>query len=880
MVAKRVGIVFIVVVGLLLVFLAVLSFPALARDNPGEAAPIPAPDAAPAVEATLTQLPLYFVENQGQLDEQVAYYVQGKDKTLYFTAQGLTFVLSGSAQEDSAGDVQRWVVKLDFLGANPDAQPVGVSETGALIHYFKGRPEEWKTGLRTYSRIVYRDLWPGIDLEYSGTVNRLKYQFVVQPGADPAHIRLAYRGADLTIDEAGQLQVSTPLAGFHDGTPYAYQEAEGGQRVPVEASYQLAPASAERSIYGFQVGDYDPTQPLVLDPVVFVYCGYIGGSESDYGEGIAVDGDGNAYVVGMTRSISTTFPVAVGPDMTHNVETDAFVAKVTAEGTGLVYCGYIGGSEGDSGDGIAVDADGSAYVVGYTGSISTTFPVTVGPDLTHNGGLDAFVAKVTADGTALEYCGYIGGASYDNGNGIAVDVDGNAYVVGRTDSTEASFPVTVGPDVTHNGDEDAYVAKVTADGTGLEYCGYIGGSATDEGAAIAVDGDGRAYVAGRAHSTEGQRFPVTVGPDVTHNGLQDAFVAKVLANGTGLAYCGYIGGSSQEGCYGIAVDGDGNAYVAGTTISIDTTFPVIVGPDLTYGGVSDAFVAKVTASGTGLDYCGYIGGSESEGGHGIAVDGQGNAYVVGSTRSTPAQGFPVIGGPQLTHSGDLDAFVSKVRADGTALLHSGYIGGSQYDEGNGIAVGAAGHAYVVGTTASHQDHGFPVTVGPEVTHKGGGDAFVARVFFESHPPTLGTVLPASGSGQVGVATAFITSWNDADGWRDLKQCYFHIGHDTSLAGNVTLFYHAQKNKLRLRTDDGMGWTAACEPGSADVLENSQARLDCSLTMVQGSADTLAVAWAIEFKPGYSGDKKLGLLCKDILGEKARGAWKGTWTIFE
>jgi hypothetical protein len=880
MVARRVGIVFMVVVGLLLVFMAALSFPALAEEDAGEAAPIAAPDAAAGAEATLTQLPLYFVENRGQLDEQVAYYVQGKDKTLYFTSQGLTFVLSGSAHEGAAGDVRRWIVKLDFIGANPDVQPVGVSETGALISYFKGRPEQWKTGLKTYSKIVYRDLWPGIDLEYSGTVNRLKYQFAVGPGADPAQIRLAYRGADLAIDEAGQLQVSTPLAGFHDGAPYAYQEAEGGQRVAVEASYQLAPASAEQHVYGFHVGDYDPTQPLVLDPVLFVYCGYIGGSSPwDESYDIAVGGDGNAYVVGRTNSISTTFPVAVGPDMTHNGSGDAFVAKVTTDGTGLEYCGYIGGSDNDFAYGVAVDGDGNAYVVGETDSISTTFPVAVGPDLTYNGSGDAFVAKVTADGTELEYCGYIGGSLWEYGSGIAVDGFGHAYVTGPTLSDEASFPVTVGPDVTYNGQLDAFVAKVTSDGTGLEYCGYIGGSHDDAGYGIAVDGSGNAYVVGDTGSIS-TTFPVAVGPDLTHNGGRDAFVAKVTTDGMALAYCGYIGGSTTDSGEGIAVDGSGNAYVVGATQSISTTFPVAVGPDMTHNGSSDAFVAKVTTDGTGLAYCGYIGGSDFEYAWGMAVDGQGNAYVTGDTRSTPAQGFPVIGGPQLTYGGEQDVFVSKVRADGTALLHSGYIGGSQRDDGEGIAVDAAGHAYVVGYTESHQEQGFPVTVGPDTTYNGGRDAFVAKVFFESHKPTLGAVVPASGSGQVGVTTAFITSWSDADGWRDLKQCYFHVGHDTSLAGNVTLYYHVQKNKIRLRTDDGTGWTTACEPGSDNVLENSQARVDCSLTMVQGSADTLAVAWAIEFKLGYSGDKKLGLLCKDVLGEKARAAWKGTWTIFE
>jgi hypothetical protein len=892
MMAKRVGIGLMVVVGLLLVFLAGLSFPTLAREDAGEAAFIAAPEAAAGVEATFARLPLYFVENRGQLDEQVAYYVQGKDKTLYFTSEGLTFALSpgpelgeGEAQNGTPRDVQRWAVKLDFVGSNPDVQPVGVSETGALISYFKGRPDQWVTGLKTYSRIVYRDLWPGIDLEYSGTVNRLKYQFVVQPGADAAQIRLAYRGADLTIDEAGQLQVSTPLAGFHDGTPYAYQEAQGGEREQVQVAYQFATTPTGQSVYGFHVGHYDSTRTLVLDPVLFVYCGYIGGGSYDRGNGIAVDGDGNAYVVGRTSSISTTFPVAVGPDLTYNGDTDAFVAKVRADGAGLVYCGYIGGSDWDDGYGIAVDGSGSAYVVGETFSISTTFPVAVGPDLSHNGfgGMDAFVAKVISDGTGLEYCGYIGGIADDWGRAIAVDGDGSAYVTGHTSSDETSFPVAVGPDLKYN-DEfpsglDAFVAKVRADGTGLDYCGYIGGVGIDWGNAIAVDGDGNAYVCGETEADE-ESFPVLIGPDLTHNGDRDAFVAKVNTDGWGLEYCGYMGGLQDDYGEGIAVDAAGHAYVVGSTESHqDHGFPVTVGPDLTHNGTRDAFVAKVSAEGWALDYCGYIGGSSWENGYGIAIDGFGNACVTGDTRSSPALGFPVMAGPQLTYSGEGDAFMSKVRADGTGLLYSGYIGGSSGEIGYGIAVDGAGNAYVVGSTSSISTT-FPITVGPDLTYNGGGDAFVAKLLFESRVPTLGAVVPASGSGQAGAATAFITSWSDGDGWRDLKQCYFHIGHDTSLAGNVTLYYQVHKNKLRMRTDDGAGWTTACEPGSANVLENSQARVDCSHTIVQGSLDTLVVAWAIEFKPGFTGDKKLGLLCKDVRGEKARAAWKGTWTIME
>jgi hypothetical protein len=279
---------------------------------------------------------------------------------------------------------------------------------------------------------------------------------------------------------------------------------------------------------GFDVGKYDPRHELVIDPQVLLYCGYIGGAQNECAYDIVVDSSGNAYVAGETQSDHSSFPVAVGPDTTYNGGWDAFVAKVKADGSGLLYCGYIGGSQDEYARGISVDTSGNAYVAGRTQSDENSFPVKDGPDTTHNGNWDGFVAKVSADGTNLLYCGYIGGAQYDYTYSITVDTSGNAYVAGETQSDHSSFPVAVGPDTTYNGGWDAFVAKVKADGSGLIYCGYIGGSQDDYAWGISVDSSGNAYVAGYTNSTEGQNFPVTVGPDLTYNGnYWDVFVARV-----------------------------------------------------------------------------------------------------------------------------------------------------------------------------------------------------------------------------------------------------------------------------------------------------------------------------------------------------------------
>jgi hypothetical protein len=761
--------------------------------------------ASAKVDISFGKIPLHFIPNQGQVDSCVAYYVQGRDKTIYFTPEGLTFLLSGARDSESArqsdkkgrirpskqalglegsagwvlsdeGDglhgpgpglgelpdeesSERWVVKLDFVGANPGVRPVGLEETGTLISYFKGKPEEWKTGLPAYSKILYEDLWPGVDLLYYGTYDRMKYEFIVRPGADPSQIRLAYRGAEsVRLTDEGRLAAVTPLAVIEDDVPVAWQEKEGAQ-TRVSAAYVLEAAPEDRAldhpsasgdapaeekasqrnpvhVFGFEVGEYDHDLPLVLDPAILLYCGYMGGSLEDFSYAIALDGSGNIYVIGQTNSTQVTFPVTTGPDLTQNGNYDVFVAKANSSGTALVYCGYLGGSEGEVGRGIAVDASGNAYVTGYAYSTQVTFPVTTGPDLTHNGSGDVFVAKINSSGTGLLYCGYIGGSAYDFGYGIAVDGSGNAYVTGYTKSSQITFPVTAGLDMTYNGSYDAFAAKVNSSGTNLAYCGYIGGVNDDYGYGIAVDGSGNAYITGETLSTEAT-FPEVSGPDLTYNGGDDAFVAKVNSSGTGLVYCGYIGGTADDSGYGIAVDSYGNAYVAGKTESTETTFPVKNGPDLTHNGSFDAFVAKVSSAGTDLVYCGYIGGSGSnDQGLSIALSSMlvfepylhliWYCYVSGRTNSSEAT-FPVKSGPDLTYNGGDDAFVARLNPSGTALLYCGYVGGSGYDYARGIAVDGYGNAYITGETSSTQAT-LPVMIGPDLTHNGAlYDAFVAKI---------------------------------------------------------------------------------------------------------------------------------------------------------
>ena len=673
------------------------------------------------------RIPHHFIEDRDPSTGEAAYHVRGVDRTLFFNSTGVTVVF--------VQDAKCWASSLVFEGARRDAGPRGEDRQKAVVSYFKGKPETWRKGLTTYGRLRYEELWPGIDLVYKGNINQLKYEFVVKPGADPGRIRLAYQGVSrLRVDADGGLCAETPLGVLRDEPPVAYQEI-GGHLVRVDVAYDVEACKREGFWrYGFRIGKFDREKPLVLDPAVLVYCGYIGGSSSDGVTDIAVDSQGNIYVVGGTHSNSLTFPVKVGPDLTYAGESDVFVAKVDPKGQSLIYCGYIGGEYNEAANGIAVDGKGNAYITGRGG---TGYPRKSGPLSKAEGG--AFVTKVNASGTDLVYSGIIGGDSVTVGRGIAVDASGCAYITGNTQVHEIYFPVKVGPDMTYNyGVWDAFVAKVNAAGTGLVYCGYIGGGNQDFGYDIAVDPQGRAYVTGGTLSDTSSHFPfpVKVGPDLTFNSsyppvYADAFVARVNASGSGLDYCGYIGGVDHDYGIGITADKSGMAYVTGIVHSTDLTFPVKVGPDLTYnGGGGDAFVAKVDSTGKSLVYCGYIGGDGQDKGRAIVVDESGAAHVVGYSGSYDWT-FPVKHGPGLSFSGLVDAFIAKVDPSGAGLVYCGYIGGKRVEEALGIALDPSGNAYIAGFTESDETT-FPVRVGPDLTFNGtsslpGSDAFVAKV---------------------------------------------------------------------------------------------------------------------------------------------------------
>ena len=723
---------------LLLLFAALFGVAATTLTHPAEAAPRAVfGTEVPAQTDPNRGLPLYFVENHGQLDPRAAFHVPGRDKQIFFTREDITFLLTprNADRPERAGG---WAVKMIFLDPGKDVRLVGAEPANVRFYDWQGSGSGADAAVavrvkEAYHGIRYQELWPGIDLVLSLDGNRLKYEFHVRPSADPGRIRWTYEGAETAITTNGELEITTPVAGFRDGRPWAYQ-VDGRAERRVEAAYHLSSrlsarpqnTPAERNDddgYGFLLGPYDTTKPLVIDPAVAVYAGFLGGSGQDAANGIAIDEDGHAYLVGTTRSTEAEFPVTAGPQTELAGSADVFVAKVDPSGTKLVFAGYLGGSRLDEGADIALDRQGNIYVTGLTWS--EDFPVTGGPDLTHNGRMDAFVAKIAPDGSKVLYCGFLGGVQQDEGLGIAVDQDGNAYLAGRTQSPAATFPAIGGPDLSYNGgNADGFVAKVNAEGSELVYAGYIGGAFFDIASAVAVDSDGHAYVTGYTNSNQ-ESFPVSGGPMQTWSGSEDAFLTKVTPDGEELVYSGFLGGLGAERGEDIALDAFGNVYLAGfTTSRASSRLPITVGPGLELGGLADALVAKIGPDGSQIIYAGYIGGAADDRATSIAVDGLGNAYVGGVTRSEHTS-FPVLVGPGLRYRGGREGFIAKVTASGAALHYAGYFGGFGNESVTDIAVDRDGIAYVAGSSST-SDPAFPI-VGPDLTPNGGTDAFVAKI---------------------------------------------------------------------------------------------------------------------------------------------------------
>jgi hypothetical protein len=659
-----------------------------------------------------------FEANRGQHDGRVRFVGRGGGQTVFLAAGEAAFLLPARGG-GSLDEGQFFALRMKLVGASEGSDFEGEEVLDGRLNYLKGDdPRRWAAGVPLYGRVRYGEVYPGVGMTWYGAeAGGLEYDFIVEPGADPGRIVLEFEGADrLTTDSSGDLLIETAAGTVRHRRPLVYQEADGVRRI-VEGEYL---AGGNR--VGFRLGEYDRARPLVIDPVIppshIVFSTYLGGSGEELVGDIKVDAAGGVYVAGST--FSPDYPNGAG---FQTGSVDCFVTKMDAYGSDVVFSTRFGGAGANSDDkctGLDLDDGDNVYVTGQTNS--TDFPTGLfGYDKTYNGGdYDAFAVKLTTSGTVIGYSTFLGGGGQDFGRSIAVDGDGSAYVAGVTDSP--NYKVTAGAfDTTHNGVADAFVTKLNPTGTSLSYSTYLGGGATDEGKALAVDGLGRVFVTGKTLSGN---FPTTLSAyDKTHSpNASDVFVAKLNSAGSALVYSTYLGGGGEDVASGVAVDGGGSAYVTGYTNSTD--FPVTRGALQTAAAAyNNAFVTKVNSSGSGLQYSTYLGGSSQDSGSSIKVNGAGEAYVTGSTSSAD---FPVtFNAYDDTFNGGPDAFLLKLTpAALTDPSAATFLGGSMTDAGIALDIGINGDAYVAGRTHSTD---YPTSFSPyDKTHNGGYDTFITR----------------------------------------------------------------------------------------------------------------------------------------------------------
>ena len=649
------------------------------------------------------RLPLAFEVSGAETDDQADFIVRGQGYTLLLTSTGATMRLRSEdrmSQQAGGGGLQ-----MRLIGSNPKARAVALERLPGTVNYFLGNdPAKWRTGVPLFGRVKYGQVYAGVDLVYYGNEQRLEYDFVVAPNADPGVIRLQFDGADsLDLDENGDLLVRLPTGAVRLRRPFAYQEVDG-QRREIATGYKPPPSTAENAesrindlCVGFCIAEYDTSRPLVIDPVL-EYSTLFGGGGNELNVSVAVDADGFVYLAGDTGD-DLDFPFTPGAaPSNYGGNGDIFIAKLGPEGTNLVYATLLGGSDYELSRGLAVDDEGNAYVTGTT--VSTDFPTTPGAfQTTFIGYEDAFVTKLGPQGTNLVFSTYLGASSGSSEcRDIVVDAEKRPIVTGQT--TSGFFSRTPGAFASAN--KGIFVTKFNTEGTDLVYSAMIGGGAVF---GLALDTQGNAYVAGQSRSS--LNYPITPGALKTNAPSPDAFVTKLHFSGSNLVYSTFLGGDSfvnpQDSAQAIAVDGTGCAYVVGYTTEDD--FPTTPGAaDTQQDGAADVFISKLGPEGANLIYSTFLGGPDDASGArpdkglDIVVNALGEAWVIGETT---AKQFPRTQ-DAFDHNfgGSVEAFLTKVGKEGTNFVFSTLIGGSSSETGTGVAIDRLGNVYAAGFTGS------------------------------------------------------------------------------------------------------------------------------------------------------------------------------------
>ncbi|HEX3587867.1 MAG TPA: SBBP repeat-containing protein [Candidatus Angelobacter sp.] len=672
--------------------------------------------------AGLNGLPISFEENHGQVDSNVRFLAHAGKSVIYFTPNEAVLALySRDSQKKPAVSALR----MQWIGANAHPEMIAEHPLPGRINYLIGRdPANWHTNLPTYGQVRYRDLFPGVDAVFFGKDGEIEYDMVLSPGSDLGKISFGLEGVQsMRLADNGDLVLKLANGEVRHRRPMVYQENDGERRW-LSAHYVIH----NNKTIGYEVAGVNHKLPLVIDPTLS-YSTYLGSDTPDSVSSVAVDQFGQAYITGSTVF---GFPTK-NPAQGNQLGTDAFVTKLSANGGSLIYSTILGGSSSDTGNAIAIDRFGNAYVAGETSS--TDFPTTPGAFQSPQADADnGFVTKLSPSGSSFVYSLLLGGGDSDTILSMALDTEHRVYVTGFTCSLNfpvknAFQPVTNSQNCADGGG-DTFVTRINATGTDLDYSTYLDGTLASIGNGIAVDSTFHAYVTG---STESPDFPTTSGafqttflaktiPSFPHDiSGHNAYITKFAPDGLSLVYSTFLGGTVSDAAAAIALDSDGRAYVTGTTQSAD--FPVTSGAfQKSLHGTVDAFVTKMQISGGGLFYSTFLGGSDVDGGSSVAVDSLGRAYVTGGTSSAD---FPVLNPIQAHFGGSQDAFVTKLSATGNALFYSTYLGGAAADSANSIRLDSNANAYVGGVTSSTN---FPTTPGAfSRTKKQGSDGWVAKI---------------------------------------------------------------------------------------------------------------------------------------------------------
>ena len=762
----------------------------------------------------------YFVENKGQWPGDVLFMTRIAGVDVWITDHGVVYdfnkmrektetktkkkIIPAQSKDklEQIENVERYgqVVKITLENITPGSSPEGKGKGIGYYNYFLGTdPSKWVQHVGLYKEMLVKNIYKGIDVRYYFDRGSIRYDYVVQPGAEVKNIKMNFEGTDkISVNGPDELVMLTRFGEVKQMGLQAYQKNNEQKQNVTSRFIQDADGKIT-----FDVGIYDKTKPLIIDPLL--YSTFIGGVGSESSSGIALDGSGNPIITG--AALSADFPTKPGSyDGTHNGSQnywDVFVTKLNSNGSELIYSTFIGGYYDDVGTSIALDEMGSIYITGRT---SFDYPTTLGAfDETGNSdlvcdeeycypGTNVFVTKLNNSGSALLYSTFIGGLAYQMGSSVAVDGSHNAFITGYTSS--ADFPTTPGSfDETYNGGYDVFVVKLNNTGSALVYSSFAGGQYNDHGAGIATDANGNAHLTGY---TQSGNFPVTPGAfDETWNSGCDAFVMKLNPTGSLLIYSTYVGSSSDDISYGLAVDASGAACITGTTYG--TNYPVTAGAyDETSNGGYDVFVTKMNSSGNGLIYSTIIGGNSHDVPYSIALDGNGNVYVTGSIEVYPGNfsNFPVTPSAfdQTFNGGQYDAFVSILNSSGTSLLYSTFLGGSAYDFGDAVATDVNGYVFVTGHTFSPE---FPTTTGAfDQTYNGMWDVFVTKL--EITIDNTFTFVPSNNSPICAGNTLFLTvfpsggttpynySWTGPNGFSSTLQNPSIVNSTTATSGTYSV----------------------------------------------------------------------------------------------